>query len=63
MYSLTVAALAVALVVCSLALVRETRLRRALQRLLQQIFDRWRSHDQNHEAQHGDVGEPDDRRL
>jgi hypothetical protein len=51
------AALAVALVVCLLALIRENRLRSALQRLLQMIFTRWRRNDQD-----SDSSSPSDRR-
>jgi hypothetical protein len=39
-----VAALSAALVACVLALAREMRLRRALQRLLAVILTRWRTH-------------------
>jgi uncharacterized membrane protein YccC len=39
------AALAVALVAAVFALVRETRLRRALQKLLKALLMKWRQHD------------------
>jgi hypothetical protein len=39
------ASLAVALVAAVLALVRESRLRRALQKLLKILFEKWRQHD------------------
>lgn len=63
MSTVVVAALAVALVVCVIALVRETRLRRALQRLLKMIFERWRSHEQEHDVEDHDSSQSDRRRL
>ena len=42
-----VAALALALVSTVLVLIRETKLRRALQKLLQIILSNWRSHERN----------------
>ena len=41
------AALAVALVVAVLALIRESRLRRALQKLLKALIENWRRNDTN----------------
>ncbi len=41
------AALAVALVVTVLAFVRESRLRRALQKLLKALLKNWRTNDTN----------------
>jgi hypothetical protein len=44
MAMLVIAVLMFALVAAVLALCREVRLRRALQRLLQLVLNRWRSH-------------------
>jgi hypothetical protein len=44
MTKLVIAVLAFALVATVLALCREMRLRRALERLLQIVLNRWRSH-------------------
>ena len=63
MNTFIVSALCVALVICVIALVRETRMRRALQRLLKLIFEHWRSHDQNDDSQNPDSTHPDDRGL
>ena len=41
------AALAVGLVVAVLALIRESRLRRALQKLLKALIKNWRNNDTN----------------
>jgi hypothetical protein len=46
MTTVLLAALAVALVACVLALGREMRLRRALEKLLRIILSRWRAHVQ-----------------
>ena len=54
------AVLSVALVICVVALVRETRMRRALQRLLKLIFEKWRSHDQVNESRGPDSVRGDD---
>lgn len=45
METFALAALAVALIAAVLALVRESRLRRALQKLLKAILEHWRHHD------------------
>jgi len=45
----TLAALAIALVVATLALIRETRLRRALQKLLRALFHHRRTDDSKHD--------------
>jgi hypothetical protein len=45
MYVIVIAALAVALVAAVLALVRESRLRRALQKLLKAMLKNWRQHE------------------
>ena len=44
MSSMVIAVLVFALVAAVLALCREVRLRRALQRLLQLVLNRWRTH-------------------
>lgn len=45
METLVLATLAVALVAAVFAFIRESRLRRALQKLLQSILRNWRRHD------------------
>ena len=45
MEAFVLATLAVALVTAVLALVRESRLRRALQKLLESLLKNWRRHD------------------
>jgi hypothetical protein len=45
MNTFLLAALGVALVAAVFALVRETRLRRALQKLLKAVLTKWRQHD------------------
>ena len=45
MNHVVLAALAVALVMCVIALVRETRLRRALESLLRRILSQWRNNE------------------
>jgi uncharacterized membrane protein YccC len=47
METFVLAALAVALVFVVLALIRESRLRRALQKLLQSLLGNWRQHDRD----------------
>ena len=47
MNTFVLAALAVALVVAVLALIRESRLRRALQKLLKALIENWRRNDTN----------------
>jgi HAMP domain-containing protein len=47
METFVLAALAVALVVAVFALVRESRLRRALQKLLKALLKNWRTNDTN----------------
>ena len=47
MQMFTLAAMAVALLVAVLALVRESRLRRALQKLLKALIKNWRHHETN----------------
>ena len=67
MNQILVAALALALVLAVLALIRETRLRRALQKLLQIILLKWGSYA--HKTPNNDAGRsgngpgsgPDDR--
>jgi hypothetical protein len=47
MNTFVVASLALALVLTVLALVRQVRLRRALEKLLRVVLSRWRSHAEN----------------
>ena len=47
METFVLAALAVALTVVVLALVRESRLRRALQKLMKALLKNWRTNDTN----------------
>ena len=61
MNTIVFAAMAVALVVSVFAFIREVRLRRALQRLLELILDHVRSHETNDPTDGRDV--VDDRRL
>jgi hypothetical protein len=64
MNHMLVAALALALVLAVLVLIRETRLRRALQKLLQIMLSNWRSHankTSNDDAGRPDGGGPDER--
>ncbi len=49
MHNFILAALAGALLITVLALIRETRLRRALQKLLRAIFQHRRQDDTNHD--------------
>ena len=49
MNMLIVAVLAVALVAAVLALVRESRLRRALEQLVRAVLAQWRQHDSTHD--------------
>ncbi len=46
MNTFLLAALGVALVASTFALVRETRLRRALQKLLKAVLTKWRQHEE-----------------
>jgi hypothetical protein len=50
MYVIVIAALAVALVAAVLALVRESRLRRALQKLLKAMLKNWRQHETENDS-------------
>ena len=50
METFVLATLAVALVTAVLALVRESRLRRALQKLLESLLKNWRRHDIEEES-------------
>ena len=64
MNHMLVAVLALALVIAVLVLIRETKLRRALQKLLQIILSNWRSHankTSNDDAAGRHGGGPDDR--
>jgi hypothetical protein len=54
-----VASLALALLLAVVALVREVRLRRALQALLRRLLTRWRFY--SHEKTRSDSVDPDDR--
>ena len=54
-----VASLALALLLAVVALVREVRLRRALQALLRRLLVRWRIY--SHEETHSDAVDSDDR--
>ena len=62
MNHLLVAALALALVIAVLMLVRETKLRRALQKLLHIVLSNWRSNARNPSNDHADRrgSRPDD---
>ncbi len=50
METFVLAALAVALVVAVLVLVRESRLRRALQKLVSALLKNWRTNDTNEQT-------------
>jgi hypothetical protein len=51
---LLLAGVSLALFLCVLALVREVRLRRALQFLLKRLLEFWRSHANSHTIARGD---------
>ena len=55
------AAFACALVATVLALCREVRLRKALERLLQLVLSRWRAHAENPDRDRSHHNRPDER--
>ncbi|MCH8047138.1 MAG: hypothetical protein IID44_25835 [Planctomycetes bacterium] len=59
------ASLALALVLTVVAMVRQARLRRALEKFLRVILTHWRSHARNHDTPNSDASrgghDPDDR--
>ncbi len=58
-----VASLALALLLTVIALVREARLRRALQKLLKRLIHLWRSHAKADDLDHHAHTPGDDRRV